>query len=102
VEADTCNPSYSEGRDWEAHGLKPAQAKSWRDPFSTNKVGYGSICLSSQLYGKYKQNHRPGHPRQKKSKILFKRITKKQKGQGVAQMLKHLPSKHKALRTFSG
>jgi hypothetical protein len=26
--AHTCNPSYSGGRDQEAHGLKPAQANS--------------------------------------------------------------------------
>jgi hypothetical protein len=31
-----CNPSYSRGRDQEDHGLKPAQANSFRDPTSKN------------------------------------------------------------------
>jgi hypothetical protein len=32
LEAHTCNPSYSESRDQEDHGSKPAWANSLRDP----------------------------------------------------------------------
>jgi hypothetical protein len=34
--AHACNPSYSGGRDWEDGHSRPAQAKSSRDPISTN------------------------------------------------------------------
>jgi hypothetical protein len=34
--AHACNPSYSEGRDQENSGLKPAQENSSRDPISKN------------------------------------------------------------------
>jgi hypothetical protein len=33
----TCNPSYSEGRDQEDRGSKPAQANSSRDPISKKR-----------------------------------------------------------------
>jgi hypothetical protein len=36
-EPGACNPSYSGGRDQEDRGLKPAQAKSSRDPISKKK-----------------------------------------------------------------
>jgi hypothetical protein len=32
----SCNLSYSEGRDQEDHGLKPAQVNSSQDPISKN------------------------------------------------------------------
>jgi hypothetical protein len=32
--AHACNPSYSEGRDLEDQGSKPAQANSLQDPIS--------------------------------------------------------------------
>jgi hypothetical protein len=35
--ANTCNPSYTEGRYQEDHSLRPAWAKSQQDPTSTNK-----------------------------------------------------------------
>jgi hypothetical protein len=35
--AHTCNPSYSEGRDQEDHGLKPAEANSSQDPILEKK-----------------------------------------------------------------
>jgi hypothetical protein len=34
--AHTCDPSYSEDRDQEDHGSKPAQANSTSDPISKN------------------------------------------------------------------
>jgi hypothetical protein len=34
--AHNCNPSYSGGRDQEAHGSKPDWANSLRDPVSKN------------------------------------------------------------------
>jgi hypothetical protein len=34
--AHTCNPSYLGCRDQEDHGLKPARAKSSKDPISKN------------------------------------------------------------------
>jgi hypothetical protein len=34
LEAHACNPSYSEGRDQEVNGLKPALVDSSRDPIS--------------------------------------------------------------------
>jgi hypothetical protein len=40
------------GRDQEYHGLRPAQAKSLQDPFST--MGHGETYLSPQLHGKHK------------------------------------------------
>jgi hypothetical protein len=47
--AHTCNPSYSEGRDQEDHGLKPTLAKSLRDPISKNpshkRVGGVGVLL---------------------------------------------------------
>jgi hypothetical protein len=33
---DTCNPSYSGGRDQEDHGSKAAQANSSQDPILKN------------------------------------------------------------------
>jgi hypothetical protein len=33
----TFNPSYLEGRDWEGHSSRPAQAKSYGDSISKNK-----------------------------------------------------------------
>jgi hypothetical protein len=35
--AHICNPSYTRGRDGEEYGLRQLEAKSWRDPTSTNK-----------------------------------------------------------------
>jgi hypothetical protein len=36
--AHAYNSSYSEGRDQEDHGSKPAQANSSRDPISKNTI----------------------------------------------------------------
>jgi hypothetical protein len=35
--AHSCNPRYSEGRDQEDHGLKPAMANTLRDPILEKK-----------------------------------------------------------------
>jgi hypothetical protein len=34
----TYKPSYSGGRDWEDNDSRLAQANSWPDPISTNKL----------------------------------------------------------------
>jgi hypothetical protein len=42
LEAHTCNPTYSRGRDQEDHGLKPAHANSSVRPYlkkSSTKTG---------------------------------------------------------------
>jgi hypothetical protein len=47
--AHACNPSYSEGRDQEDHGLKPAQANSSGDFISQNpitKIWAGRVAQS--------------------------------------------------------
>jgi hypothetical protein len=59
--AHTYNPSYSEDRDQEDLGLKPAQANSWQDPILGNPsqkwadgVAQGKIllCLISRVLKK--------------------------------------------------
>jgi hypothetical protein len=47
--AHACNPHYSEGRNQEDHGSRPAQANSLQDPISkipNTKMGWwsGSMC----------------------------------------------------------
>jgi hypothetical protein len=62
----TYNPCYSEGRDWEDNGSRPAQADSSKTPSQPIKAGHGGSrkkkkaghdgsCLSSQLHRKHKQ-----------------------------------------------
>jgi hypothetical protein len=44
--AHTCNPSYSDGRDQEDHGSKPAQANSSVRPYlekALHKKGAGGV-----------------------------------------------------------
>jgi hypothetical protein len=41
-----CNPRHSGGRYWEDHGSKPAQAKSYPDPVSTNKPSMVMLAYS--------------------------------------------------------
>jgi hypothetical protein len=35
--AQTCNSSYSGGRDWEYHGSRQAKAKIYEESISTNQ-----------------------------------------------------------------
>jgi hypothetical protein len=39
LEAHTCNPSYSGGRDQEDHGSKPALENNLPDPVSKKRAG---------------------------------------------------------------
>jgi hypothetical protein len=55
--AHTCNPSYSEGKDQEDHGLSPAWANSLREPimkipntkksWQSGASGKAPTCLAS-------------------------------------------------------
>jgi hypothetical protein len=49
--AQVCNPSYSEGRDWRDHCSRPAQAKCYPDPISTNKPGI-VVCVCNPSYSR--------------------------------------------------
>jgi hypothetical protein len=46
--ADTCNPSYSVGRDQEDHGSKPAQANSLQDPILKKTHHMPHYCQMDQ------------------------------------------------------
>jgi hypothetical protein len=48
----TCNPSYLADADWEHYSLRPAQAKSYWNPITTNKLGMVTcFCDSSYMGG---------------------------------------------------
>jgi hypothetical protein len=51
--AGGCNPSYSEGRDWDNKDLGQL-GQGVHETSSQKKVGCGGICLSSQIPGEYK------------------------------------------------
>jgi hypothetical protein len=52
-----CNPSYSEGRDQEGHGSKPAQTNSetsLKIP-NTKRAGRVAQCIGPELKPQYSQ-----------------------------------------------
>jgi hypothetical protein len=46
-----CHPCYSQGRDKEDHGRKPAQTKSYGDIISTDKPGMVVYTCQPSLTG---------------------------------------------------
>jgi hypothetical protein len=77
--AQTCNPSYSRGRDWDDLSLRTDPTKRFRRYPSHSMTGHG---------GKYLWPGPKGRPI---SKIM------KKKKKGLAQVVEFLPSKLKAL-----
>jgi hypothetical protein len=65
------NPSFSRGRDWEDHHLRPAWAKSSQDPVLTNKNLGVVVCSLSQLHKRHEQVDRgPGLHRHKHNTLF--------------------------------
>jgi hypothetical protein len=61
--AHACNPSYSEGRDQEDHGSRPAQANSLRDPILKNPTQKGAGVLAQVVeYLSSKYEHLSSNP----------------------------------------
>jgi hypothetical protein len=60
--ADTCNPSYSRGRDQENQGLKPAHTNSVRDQ---HKKGVGRMA---QVIKHLRSKRKVGTTKKKKKK----------------------------------
>jgi hypothetical protein len=55
--AHNCNPSYSEGRDQEAHGSKPTQANGLQDPVSENPITKKGWRRSSRYSPEFKPQY---------------------------------------------
>jgi hypothetical protein len=93
------NPRYFGDRDWEDHDWRPNQAKNVHKTSShLIKAGCGGVHLSSELYGKGKEeDSNPGQPRLKCETLIKNYLRQKGLG-GVAQVMEYLPSKCKALR----
>jgi hypothetical protein len=60
--AHACNPSYSEGRGQEDHGLKPAGANSSRDPILKKHITAGGVAQGVGLAFKPSKKFFLSHP----------------------------------------
>jgi hypothetical protein len=64
---------------------------------SQRMIGYSCVCLSPQLYREAQIRGLQSRPAQTYSKILLQKINNAKRTGWVAQVVEHLPSKHKAL-----
>jgi hypothetical protein len=72
--------------DGKAHGSRPDRAKCYQDPISINKPGMvACTCVRTVVQAS---------PWKKKCKIVPEKYIKK-KAEIIAQIIEHLPSKHK-------
>jgi hypothetical protein len=89
------NPSYSGGGDWEDHVSRPVQAKSSRDPISTNGWAWCNAPVISATQRSTKSRITVQANLGVNQDPVFKvTVTKR-----VAQVVEHLPIKCKALRS---
>jgi hypothetical protein len=93
--AQTCNPTYSGGKDQEDHSLRPAQTKSSWDPISAN-TGHGGTHLSSSYGGKHKIGGSRSRLAWAKNKTVSQKSPTQKRAGWVIQVVERLPSKCEA------